>query len=120
MIKANYKDKLLIVDILSKSFDANKSVNFIVKQDSQRLQRIRILMEYSFEICSMFGTVYLSEDKKACALILYPEQKKTNLKTIYWDIKLALQCIGLSRIRQMQERERMIKIHHPKTPIHYL
>lgn len=30
MIKANYSDKSLVVDILSESFDSNKSVNYVV------------------------------------------------------------------------------------------
>ena len=33
MIKAAKSDKHLIVDILTKSFDDNKSVNYIIKQD---------------------------------------------------------------------------------------
>jgi len=98
MIKANYNDKSLVVDILSKSFATNKSVNFVAQQDSKRLDRIKVLMEYFFEICNMFGEVYLSEDRKACALILYPDKKSTNLKSIYWDTKLAFNCIGITRI----------------------
>lgn len=38
MIKAVYTDKALIVDILTKSFDTNQSVNYIVKQDENRLK----------------------------------------------------------------------------------
>ncbi len=30
MIRADYKDKALVVDILSRSFDDNKSVNYII------------------------------------------------------------------------------------------
>ncbi|MDB5274174.1 MAG: family N-acetyltransferase [Chitinophagaceae bacterium] len=120
MVKANFKDKSLIVDILSKSFDSNKSVNFVAKQDAQRLERIRVLMEYSFEICFMFGEVYLSEDKQGCALLLYPEKKKTNLKSIYWDAKLAFNCIGITRIGKVLKREALIKSNHPKTPMCYL
>ena len=61
MIQAQHADKALVIDILCKSFDQNKSVNYIVKQDSRRKQRIRILMNYSFEVCYRFGNVYLSE-----------------------------------------------------------
>ena len=120
MIKATYSDKSLIVDILVQSFDTNKSINFIVQQDSKRLQRIKILMEYSFEICYMFGSVFLSEDRKGCALILHPEKKATTLKSMYWDTKLAFYCIGISRISKVLKRESLIKNNHPKTPICYL
>lgn len=63
MIRANYKDKELIVNILAHSFDQNKSVNYIVKQDNKRAQRMKKLMEYSFDVCHLFGDVYMTDDK---------------------------------------------------------
>lgn len=48
MIPADYKDKELVVDILTKSFADNKSVNYIIKQDGKRIERIKNLMRYSF------------------------------------------------------------------------
>lgn len=33
MRKATYNEKSLIIDILTRSFDKNQSVNYIVKQD---------------------------------------------------------------------------------------
>jgi len=120
MIKASYSDKDLITGILSQSFDTNKSVNFIVQQDSKRRERIKLLMAYSFEICYLFGAVYLSEDRKGCALILYPEKHSTTLKSIYLNSKLALQCIGITRIARVLKREALIKNNHPKIPISYL
>ena len=50
MLKATYNDKELILDILCKSFDKNNSVNYVVRQDKKRKKRIRVLMDYSFEI----------------------------------------------------------------------
>ena len=88
MIKANQGDKQLIVDILTKSFQSNQSVNYIAKQDSKRTERISSLMDYSFEVCHSFGDVFLSDDKKACALVLYPDKKKTTFKSILLDVKL--------------------------------
>lgn len=76
MIVATYKDKNLIVDILTKSFEDNKSVNYILKQDEKRIDRIRKLMEYSFEICNLFGEIFLSDDKKGCVLIMLSDKKK--------------------------------------------
>ncbi len=120
MIKASLNDKSTVVDILLKSFDTNQSVNFVAKQDSKRLDRIKMLMEYAFEVCFMSGEVYLSEDKKSCALLLYPDRKSTNLKSIVWNTKLAFNCIGITRIAKVLKRESLIKKHHPKTPMCYL
>ena len=70
MIRADIEDKNRIVEILSKAFDDNKSVNYIIQQDAKRKQRIRNLMEYSFDICNLFGDVFVSDDRKACALVV--------------------------------------------------
>jgi ribosomal protein S18 acetylase RimI-like enzyme len=120
MIKAEYADKQLVVDILSNSFETNKSVNYIVKQDENRLGRIRSLMDYSFEVCYMFGSVFMSPDKKACALVLFPDKKKTTLKSILLDAKLALFCVGLRNIKKTLARESMIKKIQPKELMYYL
>ena len=98
MIRAEYNDRSRVVDILTTSFDDNKSVNYIIKQDNKRVNRIKKLIEYSFDMCYYFGDVFLTDDKKGCALILLPDKKKTNLKSILLDIKLIASSMGLSNI----------------------
>ncbi len=120
MIQASSSDKSRVVDILSQSFDENKSVNYVVKQDRKRNQRIRSLIEYSFDICHAFGEIYLSEDKNACALILLPDKKKSNLKSILLDLKLAYSAIGMTRVFKVLDREAKIKKYHPKELFGYL
>lgn len=120
MKKAAHKDKSLVVDILTKSFDTNQSVNYIVKQDEKREKRIQALMDYSFEVCTVFGDVFLSDDKKACALIVYPDKKKTTLKSILLDIKLIFQAVGLGNISKTLKREKLITTIQPKVPMSYL
>jgi GNAT superfamily N-acetyltransferase len=120
LIKAEYTDKNLIVNILTGSFDDNKSVNYIIRQDKKRIERIKNLMEYSFDMCYFFGEVFLSDDKGGCALILLPDKKKTNLKSILLDIKLIISCIGLSKIKKAMDRETKIKKLQPKDLKYYL
>ena len=120
MKKAEYNDKDLIVDILTKSFETNQSVNYIVKQDAKKANRIKALMDYSFEVRYLFGSVYLSDDKKACALVLYPDKKKTTIKSILLDVKLILACVGLENIEKTLKREAMIKKIQPKELMYYL
>lgn len=109
MIRADYKDKNLVVNILARSFDNNKSVNYIIKQDSKRVQRLESLIDYSFDVCYLFGAIFLSDDRKGCALILLLDKKKTNLKSILLDIKLIVSCVGLSNIKKAFDRESKIK-----------
>ena len=120
MKNVNYEDKNLVIEILTKSFDTNQSVNYIAKQDRKRLKRISALMDYSFEVCHMFGDVFLSDDRKACALILYPDRKTTTLKSILLDIKLIFSCIGIENINKALVRESKIKQLQPKELMYYL
>ena len=120
MKRADLNQKSLVADILSKAFDDNKSVNYVVNQDGNRHKRIRGLMEYSYNVCDAFGDVWISEDAEACALVLHPDKKRSTLNSVLWDAKLALSVIGLSRVGQVLSRESKIKSFHPKEPFSYL
>ena len=120
MKRADLSQKSLVADILSKAFDDNKSVNYVVKQDENRQGRIRGLMEYSYNVCDAFGDVWISEDAEACALVLHPDRKRSTLNSALWDVKLALSVIGLSRVGQVLTRESKIKSFHPHEPFSYL
>ncbi len=120
MTKALYTDKNSVVNILTQSFADNKSVNYIVKQDSKKAVRLKRLMEYSFDTCYRFGEILLSNDKKACALIIFPEKKRTTLKSIAADIKLMISCMGIGNVRKAMQREAVIKSIHPLKLICYL
>ncbi|WP_218330740.1 GNAT family N-acetyltransferase [Hydrotalea lipotrueae] len=120
MKKAQRDDKNLVVDILTKSFDTNLSVNYIIKQDSKRERRIQALMDYSFEICTAFGDVFISDDNNACALIVYPDKKKATLRSTMLDIKLILQAVGFGNISKTLKREKLISSIQPKIQMAYL
>jgi ribosomal protein S18 acetylase RimI-like enzyme len=120
MKRAEVNQKSLVVDILTKSFDDNKSVNYVVKHDGNRQARIRGLMDYSFNICNAFGDVWISDDGQACALVLHPDKKSSTLNAILWDAKLALSVIGLGRVGHVLARESKIKAFHPRALFSYL
>jgi ribosomal protein S18 acetylase RimI-like enzyme len=120
MIRATRNEKKLVVKILTESFIDNQSVNYIVKQDQRKVQRIKNLMKYSFDVCNLFGEVFMSDNRKACALILLPDEKKTNMRSIMLDIKLVLSCTGLSNLFKALKREAKIKTLQPKVLMCYL
>lgn len=120
MLKATKEDKALVIKILTDSFSENQSVNYIVKQDTRREDRIKFLMDYSFDICLTFGEVLLSNDKKGCALVLYPDLKKFTLQSVILDIKLLLKSISLSNASKAMSREKAIKSNYPQKPFYYL
>lgn len=113
MIKADRSDKKTVVDILSQSFDDNKSVNYILPQDALRTRRLSRLMEYSFDYCLLFGEVWLSGDKSACVLLITPRKKRSSFRSILLDIRLIIGCIGLSNVQKAMRRETLIQQQHP-------
>jgi ribosomal protein S18 acetylase RimI-like enzyme len=119
MIIAARHDKAVVVDILTQAFDDNKSFNTIIKQDHKRKFRFRKIFEYYFDICSKYGRVYLSDDKKACAVILFPDIRKNTLSEILLDIKL-LFVLGIQSVIKGFGREAKIKKAHPSANIYYL
>lgn len=119
MVIANKNDKNRIVEILTHSFYNNLSVNYITGHQ-QSEKRIRALMDYSFEQCYLFGEIYLSDDKNACALLLYPQKKYISFRAIWLDVRLIFKAIGVSRIFKALKREAAIKKLKPKTDMVYL
>lgn len=120
MIKAEKSDKLTVIDILSGAFSDNRSVNYVIPQDEKKMQRIRRLMAYSFDVCFSSGEVYLSDCRRACALVLYPGRKRISLQSIWWNLKLAVTVFGLSRTAKVLSREQLIKKHHPTGNMFYI
>lgn len=104
-----------IVTMLEQAFDDNLSVNYVLKQDSKRKQRMHLLMQYTVFQGEQFGKVYLSEDENSCAVIIYPEKKRTTLKSIIWDIRLAIGGIGIFNIYKVLQRQKLI---YNARPIH--
>ncbi|MFB0496034.1 GNAT superfamily N-acetyltransferase [Mucilaginibacter sp. OAE612] len=119
MKKATYNDKKIVIHILTLSFYDNQSVNYIISEKHNKTQ-IKALMDYSFEQCYLFGSIYLSDDMDACALILYPQKKHFSFKAIWLDINLIFKAIGVTRIFKALKREAAIKKLQPKIDMAYL
>ena len=120
MIVATQKDKERIIDIIATSFDTNKSINYVVKQDDKRRERLRSLIEYSIFQGEKFGKVVMSEDRNAACIILHPWQKKVTLSSILWDLRLITNVIGVRNVGRVLTREKLLKKNYPKTPFYHL
>jgi len=120
MRPANHLDNPRILDLLTRSFDANKSVNFVVKAGNARSCRIRRLMQYALDQCTDFGEVWIADDGNAVALILHPDKKRTTIRTVWRDLELAFSVIGMPRLFSIMKREAILKSFHPKRPFAYL
>lgn len=117
MRKFTEQDRKNVINILVKSFEGNKSVDFVVGNSSKRRA---VLMEYSLENCLENGDVYISDTARSCVLIKYSDQKRKPLKLWTWDLKLALRGIGIPRISKVLRRESSIEAVQLKEPFLYL
>lgn len=120
MLKAGPENRDLVVHILVNSFKDNNSVNDIIGNNSKRNIRIKRLMEYSFDVCDMFGEIFLSEDRNGCALVIMPDKKRVNIKSILLDAKFAITTLGVFNIKKAMDKESKISQAHPKGLLYYL
>lgn len=102
-------NKMDKIDILSRAFDTNKSVNYVIKQDSKREKRIRSLVQYSYDKTIKAGRVFLIEGK-AVALVYSPQNIKTN---IFADLKLVFTALGFANIRKALGFKSKVKKNYP-------
>lgn len=119
MLKANYKERDYVVETLANSFADNKSINYVISRRNKE-KKLRELIKYSFEQALMFGDILISDDKKAVALIIYPDKKRTTVKSVLLDIKLAFKCFGIKNLIKAIKRESAIKKQHPHSVFSYL
>lgn len=120
MIKSLNNDKKNVVRILAEAFEHNQSVNYIVKQDQLRFQRLIGLMDYAFNVCNAYGKVLVSADGYACALVMLPDKKKFSLRMLFWDLKLIVRVIGIDQLFKILRRESLVKESHPFIEMYYL
>jgi ribosomal protein S18 acetylase RimI-like enzyme len=111
------QDRKNIINILVKSFEGNKSIDFVVGESAKRR---KVLIEYSLENCLVNGDVYISNTGNSCVLIKYSDQKRKPLKLLIWDLKLAILGIGIPKISKVLKRESNIEGTQPKDPFLYL
>ncbi len=120
MISGKLCDKDRIVDIISDSFDENKSTNFVVKQDIKRKKRLRGLIEYSVLQGEAFGKIFMSNDKNGACIVLFPRSKKMTIQALIWNVRLIFKVIGLNNLFKVIKKEKLLKKNHPKTPFYHL
>ncbi len=117
MRKGVKTDKKIVSEILISAFSPLKeknSINFVVKQDEKRAERMQILMDYLFEKALSYGEIYISNNNKACILLKYPHKENITFKTIFLDIKLIFKCIGIEHVFSVLKRQRIAKNNYPK------
>ncbi|QCW99822.1 GNAT family N-acetyltransferase [Aggregatimonas sangjinii] len=117
MIRATQADRKLVVNILVEAFeplDDNNSINFVVKQDDKRTQRMQVLMGYLFDTAMRTGEVFLSDNRASCLLITYAHKDKFSIAKLWSTLQLAFRCIGIERVGKVLKRQKIIQRNYPE------
>lgn len=117
MKRATISDQDQVVSILFEAFQDNKSIRYIA---GKKENKIRFLMQYSFQSCLNHGEVFISENGECCALLQFFDKKKFSLRDSLWDLKLIFKTVGLANLPKVLSREAFIKKHYPKAKFSYL
>lgn len=113
MITARKKDKPLVVELLVQCFYDSKSIQYIMEQNTKHKRHIKALMSYAFDYCFNFGEIFLSEDKLACALVLYPEKKIVSIDSIWRQLNFVVKSSGALYFKKISARQKVIRQIHP-------
>lgn len=104
----------IVIQLLKQSFETNKASLFVVKPGKKRPKRFEKLLRYSVFKGKTTGQVLLSDDQKACAILIESQKNKNSFSLFIKDLELIINCIGVFRLPRVLKRERIIKKHHPK------
>ena len=118
MKRADVKDRKLVIDILVEAFeplDEDNSINFVVKQDGRRKERMQILMGYLFDKALRSGAVFLSDNYASCLLVSYSNKERLTLASLISTLQMAFKCIGIERVVKVLRRQHVVKRNYPKT-----
>lgn len=114
MIQADKTHKEKVIEILLECFENNKSINWIVKQDSRRKERIKGLMDYSFDACIETGQIYVTEDLTGVIICSDPDEKLPVLEEAYLTARFVWKVTGIDGIGRALRREKYVNQYHPK------
>ncbi|SEM42919.1 Acetyltransferase (GNAT) family protein [Chryseobacterium taichungense] len=108
MRKATKNDIPRLIEILTESFQEDKSANYVLKSKKS----LPKLFHYSIAKGFLFGDVWIKKDLTACAVLIDPKKKSFNLKSIWLDLQY--QVFGLIKIKKLLNKENIIAEVHPK------
>jgi len=117
MIEATEKDRDLVVTILVSAFKNIKegnSINLMLKQDSKRIQRMKVLMEFLFDNAIENGKVFLADSKNSCLLITYKYNNRDKLSSLINHVKLVYKCMGYTNLIMAIRRQLIMRKYAPK------
>lgn len=96
MYQAKLVDRSIVIQILTRSFDQNPTLNFLIRKGSDRSKHISAIAEYAFAYRR--NGVWLSDSRKGVGICFRPSIRRQDLKDIYYLIRMLVKGISLRRL----------------------
>lgn len=109
----NEKDVAIANSILTNAFVENKSVNYVLKYKHNR-RLISKLMDYSINKAKLYGNIWMNDKGNSCCILLDPLKKKTNLYSLWLDVKLLFSVVGIKNIKKVMHKESITNKYLPQ------
>jgi ribosomal protein S18 acetylase RimI-like enzyme len=101
MRKASYKDKELVINILSQSFRSDPHVSWLI-EESKNKSKLCVLIEYVFGESLERGEIYLSDDNQGVALWNTEKKEKFSFDFIKRNLSFLFQVGLKSTVRALK------------------
>jgi len=119
--KATEADRATCIGILTRAFDDDPAMNWLVRQDEKRGTAFDLLFQTAFDKLTFpFGEVYVTEDGGGAALWCPPGTWKLSLAKQLSLLPAYLKVCRLSRMPVVLPRIQAVQNLHPPFPHFYL
>jgi hypothetical protein len=108
MRKAVLSDKSEFLRIISESYRSNPSVLWVLKKDRKIESRLSVLAEYCWKEGLLQEGIYFSKNGDGIAIFYPLHEKKSGIKSLFWQLRLVIRAIGISRIGTVLRRDSYI------------
>ncbi|HLA93696.1 MAG TPA: GNAT family N-acetyltransferase [Actinomycetota bacterium] len=114
-------DLVRVVDLLARAFSDDPVLNFIVRADHRRAERIRRIMEVSVrKLTFPFGETYVTSGYEGAALWNPPGQRPHGWRTDLRLLPVYLRLAGLRGLPRIAATDRLLEEKHLRGPHYYL
>jgi GNAT superfamily N-acetyltransferase len=114
MITAGKIHKEKVIELLAECIDTNKSINWLVRQDSKRKERIRALIDYAFDTCVDAEQIYLTEEQDGVIICSMSDDKLPFLEEAWLTARFIIKVTGIDGIGKALRREKYVTSFHPQ------
>lgn len=114
-------DREAVVDLLSRAFERDPIVNYIVRSDARRASGLRALFRMWFDLRDVSrGEVMISEGHRGAMLWMPSERVRASLLDRSRVTPDFVRCVGVSRVSAMLQFFSKLEHCHPKEPHVYV